>query len=205
MVTADLPFQQKGKPVGQFIAEVCRGKPKAPADISNVPNDLSDIILWAMHHEVAQRCQSAKELRQALEKVHASLEGEEADLPTCPPESPEIDRLIAEAWKEHKSQALELALKNIIAHFPDQPKGYCSLAEFYNKQLLVRQAIQVLEEGRRRCLKDSKLLMNLAAGYYATKQQQRALDTLREASRLSLLPDMKERINVLLNAWGRKA
>jgi len=194
MVTGRLPFDPFNgtrRPKGPMMygREICRGNPPAPTAVADVDTDLSRMILKAMHHDVRQRCQSAQELGDALEDLQARLS---------------VDSAIAAAWKEPDSAARERCLREIVNRFPRSPNGHRNLAWFLNGQLRVPEALAALEEGRVQCRDCGELLVDLALAYERVGKARQAIDTLEEARRKGLPPDVEQRTKALLTAWRRR-
>jgi eukaryotic-like serine/threonine-protein kinase len=184
------PFDGQGRPKAPLTygREICRGHPATPADVVGVDRELSDIVIRAIDCDVNQRCQSAQELREALEAFYARYSVADA---------------ISAARKETDPVVRERLLQDILRRFPRNPEGYRNLAWFYNSQSRFPEAVKSLEEGAIHCPKCGGLLFDLALGYHRTGQIQRAIDTMEEARRQALPPDVQGRAALLLKTWRR--
>ena len=186
------PWRPDGTPKAplEFADDVCNGPlPPAPQDIADVERELSDIVVSAMSREVNRRYQSARELGDALEDLQARLS---------------VDSAIAAAWKEPDSAARERCLREIVNRFPRSPNGHRNLAWFLNGQLRIPEAVAALEEGRVQCRDCGELLVDLALAYDRVGKARQAIDTLEEARRKGLPPDVEQRTKPLLTAWRRR-
>jgi len=115
-----------------------------------------------------------------------------------------VDSAIAAAWKEPDSAARERCLREIVNRFPRSPNGHRNLAWFLNGQLRIPEAVAALEEGRVQCRDCGELLVDLALAYDRVGKARQAIDTLEEARRKGLPPDVEQRTKPLLTAWRRR-
>ncbi len=186
------PFDEAGKAKAPLVygREICRGEAQAPAGITDVDKELSDIVVKAMHRQVDCRYQSMQELRETLESFHSRIS---------------VDGAIAAAWMKEEPVVRERELREVVRRFPKDPKGYRNIAWFYNGQVRFPDAVKALEQGRVNCPGCGELMVDLALAYNQVGHGQRAVETLKDARQCILTPDMQKRTTVLLNTWRRKS
>jgi serine/threonine protein kinase len=195
MVTGQLPFTPFDthgdvKPPARLYKEICAGRVESPANVANTDRALSDVVMRAIHRDPRKRYQTADELRRALEAVRDNS-------------SP--DAAIAAAWAQANPENQHRGLRDVVARFPTDARGYRNIAWYYNGQARLADAVLALEQGRAKCPPSAELILELAIEYSQIGHAAKALETLEEAKSLGLPPEMRQRVSALLRSWrGRR-
>jgi serine/threonine protein kinase len=185
------PFDETGRLKDEYpyLQEIGRGNAPTPSEVANVDDTLSAVVVRAMHHDVGERCQTVRELREGLAQCCALVS---------------VDSLIASALKQDDQDARERALREVVKRFPRDARPYRNLAWFYNGQHRFRDARQVLEEARKHCPQCGELVIELADSLMQTGDVREAVKMLQEAPRAAMPSQVQRRADMLLKACHKK-
>jgi tetratricopeptide (TPR) repeat protein len=138
------------------MADLIRGSEATPAHevVSTVPKSLSDLIRKALRKDPDQRFRTAEEMRDALRRFRTSPD----DL---------VDKEIStiRSLAGISSADLESRLKNVIERYPEAPRAYQELGEFYNGCQRFSDAVPVFIRGIECNPTHAHLHLDLALAY----------------------------------------
>jgi serine/threonine protein kinase len=182
------PFDEFGRPKAPLVygREICEGNALAPSEFAGIDDELSLVVLKAIHRKPKKRFRTMMEFRAALESIHSRLV---------------IIKTINAAWKTVDQSTIEESLRDVIKKFPEKQEGYRNLGWFLNKQGRYAETMRLLEEGKIKCTLCGELLFDLAQVYHKTGDWHRAVETLKAAQSESLPNHMAQQCSLLLRVW----
>jgi len=194
ILTGRLPFS--GKDQDEIMNNVCNKEPIPPTEIDrNIDNKISQIVLKALKKDPEERYRTASEFLKDI-KFYRNKK-DVGDL---------LNLSIAEAWdlfRDGKIRETEEKLKKTLAEYPNNPYGYLSLGEFYNRCEQYALAIDVFNEGIK-VIPNQLLYRDLAISLYQKGRVKEAIESLQEAIALGLEDTVKWRATNLLRLWESK-
>lgn len=186
MVTGRLPFGNKNSPMGT-MADLIRTSEPLPAHevFSDVPKSLSELIRKALRKDPKQRFKTAEEMRDSLRRFRTSPD----DL---------VDKEISQirALAGTSSVDLEARLKDVIKRYPEAPRAYQELGEFYNGSQRFGDAVPIFERGIECNPTHACLRLDLALAYKGLGRNAEFARCLKEA--VDLDRSFERYANVLL-------
>ena len=196
MLTGQLPFD--GESLGDIIDNICNKDPDPPMSINpQIDERLNKIILKAMSRNIDKRYKMASELSKAIENYKQGIEDEE-EL---------IDRYIAETgelFSTDKLREAEKRLKELLEKYPNNPKSYLSLGEFYNRCQRYLDAIKIFEMGTHKRQDYALFYRDMALSLYQVGSKKEAAYNLKKAIELGLEPSLEKHAVKLLELWERR-
>ena len=196
LVTGHLPFPLPPGNVAQGVeaikAAILHDDPIPPTKHNpKIDERLNSIILRGLEKKVANRFQSAQEMRIALE---AHLRGEDY-----------IDVKISrgrELIKEKKEAEAATLLTEVLQQFPNKAEAYLLLGEISTRGVKPVKAEEILRRGIAKCPAHGVLHFNLAMVLNAQKKRTEAISVLEKAIQLGLGRLAPVADNLLTN-WKR--
>ncbi|NJD10209.1 MAG: hypothetical protein FIB01_07125 [Gemmatimonadetes bacterium] len=193
MVTGHLPFGDLSTPMGVIVDRIRRGEiPPPRAHRPDIPEELQRIVLKAMEHRPEDRFHSAEEMIENLEawrlggakaKVNEELEAARELLSSMEP-----------------PPGAEGKLRGLVAKYPDDPRAYQYLGEYYNRCQRPGDAISAFQEGLKRAPQDALLHWDLALSLQRKGKKVEAAASLEQAIALGLDASMQRHAHMLLKA-----
>ena len=192
MVTGRIPFGDMTTPVGLIVDNIRRGDIIPPRDLRpDIPEELERIILKAMERNLERRFQSPEEM---IESLQAWRRG------TTPKVNEELEAARELMSSMEPPPGAEQKLKGLLAKYPDDPKAYQYLGEYYNRCERPGDAIAVFQEGLKRAPKNGLLHWDLALSYQRRGQKADAAASLERAMALGLDASLQRHASMLLKA-----
>lgn len=197
MLTGELPFT--GKTSYEVEHKICTASPKQPIEInSKIDQKLNQIIMKTIAKEPEKRYQSAENLLRALRFYRSGKDEEEE----------EIDKSVFEIQEQFisgKCKALEAEkkIKDLIVKYPQKPKSFIALGEFYNRCQRYQDAIRAFNKAIERKPDFALAYRNIALSLFATGQKNDAIANLKKALKLGLEQSIEKHALKLLELWGK--
>jgi serine/threonine protein kinase len=191
MVTGKLPFF--GDSIGKIVDNIRSKKPIPPNKVKpEIDEKLGRIILKAMSRDVNKRYQTAAELLKAIKDYEKSIDEEN------------VIRLLSSAWDLFhfdKIKKVENELRQLVKKYPQSPRAYQGLGEFYNRCQRYQNAIKVFKQGIEINPDYAMLYRDMALSLYAIDCKQQAIETLRNAIELGLEKTLAKHAKNILSYW----
>ena len=190
MVTGRLPLGGLGIPLGAMVNIILNAEITPPREHRpEIPEELESIILRALRREPADRFGSADEMMQHLrawregesDSVDAELEAARALLSSMEPAPDAEDKL-----------------KDLLDRFPDEPKAFQYLGEYYNRCQRYGDAIVIFEQGLSRVPDSALLHWDLALAYQKKGQKEEARRNIEQAMSLGLDASLQRHAAMML-------
>jgi serine/threonine protein kinase len=190
MVTGQLPFGNKGTPPGTMFDLIRGSEPIAAHEVvAEVPKSLSDLIRKAMHKDPEQRFRTAEEMRDALKRFR-----------TSPDDLIEKEISTIRSMPGLSSADLESSLRDLTKRYPDSPKVYQELGEFYNGCQRFTDAVPVFKRGIESNPTHAHLQLDLALAYKGLGRNSEFAACLKKAVELD--HSFRRYADVLLSTVG---
>jgi len=187
MVTGQLPFGNKLTPYGTMSDLIRGSEPRAVHElVTGVPKGLSDIIRKALRKDPEQRFRTAEEMRDALKRIR-----------TSPDDLIEKDIATIRSLPGLPSADLESGLKDLVSRYPNSPKVYQELGEFYNGCQRYSDAVPIFKRGIESNSTHAQLRLDLALAYKGLGQNTEFTACLKTAVELD--NSLKRFADVLLS------
>jgi serine/threonine-protein kinase len=195
ILTGRLPFS--GRNQDELMDRICKEDPIPPIEIDeNIDDKTNQIVLKALKKSPEDRYRTASEFLKAIKYYRNKKSANDL-----------LDLSIAEAWdlfRDGRLRETEEKLKKILEEYPDNPKSYLSLGEFYNRSEQYDLAIKAFNEGIKVVPNHPLLYRDLAISLHQKGQIKEAIEALKKAISLGLEDTVKRQANNLLNLWEGK-
>ncbi|HEC93281.1 MAG TPA: serine/threonine-protein kinase, partial [Candidatus Atribacteria bacterium] len=201
MVTGKLPFGDAYQEVIKNLNNP-RFKVDSPKeyireynkDIDDVViEEINNIILKAIDSDLTRRHKTIDELYQEIDNILEKLEKPKEDFELCIKEAKKLRNIGQTAKAERK-------YKEVLKNFPNNPRSYYYLSEFYNYVRIPYKAKNILSEGIKRFPGSSLLHYNLALTLREIEDP-KALKELEKAIEIGLPEKVEKTAKLLLMAW----
>ncbi|HDK26445.1 MAG TPA: serine/threonine-protein kinase [Candidatus Atribacteria bacterium] len=201
MVTGKLPFGDAYQEVIKNLNNP-RFKVDSPKEyIREYNKDIDDVvieevdnmILKAIGLDLTRSYKTIDELYQEINDILERLEKPKEDFELCIKEAKKLRNIGQTAKAERK-------YKEVLKNFPNNPRSYYYLSEFYNYVRIPYKAKNILSEGIKRFPGSSLLHYNLALTLHETEDP-KALKELEKAIEIGLPEKVEKTAKLLLMAW----
>jgi serine/threonine protein kinase len=192
MVTGRIPFGDLTTPLGVVVNNICAGPIRPPREYRpDLPVELERIILKALERRVEDRFRTPDDMldtlrawrRGSVSKVNEELEAARELMSSMEP-----------------PPGAEEKLKRLLAKYPDDPKAYQYLGEYYNRCERPGDAIAVFQDGLKRAPDNALLHWDLALSYQRKGRKADAAAALERALTLGLDASLQRHASMLLKA-----
>lgn len=197
MLTGELPFS--GRTSYEVEHKICTGSPKQPKEINPEINDkMNRIILKAIEKEPNKRYQTAESLLKAIESYRKGKDEYED----------EIDKHIFETQElfisgKYKALEAEKKLKELIDKYPQSPKSYIGLGEFYNRCQRYHDAIRAFNKAIELNPSFALAYRDIALSLCAISQKSDAIASMKKALKLGLERSIEKHALKLMELWDK--
>ncbi len=190
MVTGHLPFGTMNMPVGKVVDLIRRGEFTPPREHRpDIPEALERVILRSLAREVPDRYPGAREM---MEELQAWREGK-GDQVTA-----ELEAARELLSSREPAPEAESKLKALLDQYPDEPRAYQYLGEYYNRCQRYGHAISTFREGLKRHPDCALLHWDLALAHQKKGQKREAAAALERAMELGLDASLQRHAAMLL-------
>ena len=200
MVTGKLPFGDSSEALRNLNDTQFKVVPpegyirKYNKDIDDaVIKEVNNIILKAIDSDSTRRHKTIDELYQEIDNILEKLEKPKEDFELCIKEAKKLRNIGQTAKAERK-------YKEVLKNFPNNPRSYYYLSEFYNYVRIPYKAKNILSEGIKRFPGSSLLHYNLALTLREIEDP-KALKELEKAIEIGLPEKVEKTAKLLLMAW----
>jgi tetratricopeptide (TPR) repeat protein len=192
MVAGIIPFGDLRTPVGVIVDNIRRADIRPPRQCRpDIPEGLERIIMKALERPPDNRFRTPDEMLESLQawrrgttsKVNEELEAAREFLSSMEP-----------------PPGAEGKLKGLVAKYPDDPRAYQYLGEYYNRCQRPGDAIGAFQAGLKRAPQDALLHWDLALSLQQKGRKAEAASSLERAIALGLDASMQRHAHMLLKA-----
>ncbi|OGO07223.1 MAG: hypothetical protein A2Y61_02855 [Chloroflexi bacterium RBG_13_60_13] len=178
MLTGSLPFGDMDTPPGSLIDLIRDAEPVPPAEVSTeIPTALNEIVMRALRKRASERFPSAEEMYEALKRFReASRSQVDQDIAS-------IRELLSRPGDPCEA---EERLRELVAKYPNDPRGRQYLGEFYNRCQRYEEAIATFKRGIELEPENALLHWDLALAYRGAGKRGAAAGCLEKAIALGL-------------------
>ena len=196
MLTGRLPFF--GESIGDTIDNIRKNSPAPPIEFNpDIDDRLNKIILKAINREVAGRYNTAEELLKAIRAFRQGIDEDDEYIGKYLSEAQELLRL-------DNVKDAEKKLKELVKEYPDSPKSYLGLGEFYNRCQRYRDAIKMFKKGISFDPGYALFYRDMALSLSALGSGKEAIDSLKKAVELGLETSLEKHAVKLLELWEKE-
>lgn len=194
MITGELPTYRKN--IEELIN--ARIEPLPASELNpEVDRRLNSIIMKMIAKDPEKRYQAAREVRNALTNYYQGID----------PENEDIERTVIDiedmVFNSQIKQA-EKAYKRLIEQYPDNPKAYLYLGEFFNSCQRHAEAVHIFEKGIAIEPIYALLYRDLALALKNLRRTPEAVDALKKALHIGLERNLEGHACNLLALWERE-
>jgi tetratricopeptide (TPR) repeat protein len=197
MLAGRLPFGSKGTPLKEMINLICGTADPVPVcDLRpEIPPGLAAIVARTLQKNSRERFQSAREMREAIERFESGAEDEiEGEM-----------RAAREMLRDLQQVGLvEDKLLGLAARYPQNARVYQHLGEFYNRYQRYEDGVRAFQQGLELDPANALLHWDLALAFQRMGRRREALASLEKALSLPLGAGLRRHAEVLLKALRRR-
>ncbi len=192
MVTGVIPFGDMRTPVGVIVDNIRRAEIRPPRKHRpDIPEELDGIIMKALERHLERRFRTPDEMLE-------SLQGWRRGATSKANEELEAARELMSSLEP--PPGAEEKLKGLLAKYPEDPKAYQYLGEYYNRCQRHGDAISVFREGLKHAPENALLHWDLALSYQRRGQNAEAAASLERAMALGMDASLQRHASMLLKA-----
>lgn len=195
MMTGTLPFI--GDSIGATIDKIRNEMPVRPMDVNHdIDERLNRIILKAINRDLKERYSSAEEFLKSIRLYRRGIDEEDEY----------IDKALSEMHELFRLDKIKEAEKKIVAltkQYPQKPKCYLGLGEFYNRCQRYREAIKVFKKGLEIDSDSALFYRDMALSLHATGSHEKAIESLKRAIKLGMEQSLERHAVSLLKHWEK--
>ncbi len=203
MLTGKLPFVELTSSgdvnIKKTIDKIYYEDPVPPAQINkDVDEELNAIILKAIDKNNSGRYPTARALLDEL-RIYAGcgkFDKERRDIGVRVEAGLELLRF-------GRFEKAEEKFKEIVTEYPDNPKSYLALGEFYNRCQRCKEAVSVFKRGLRLEADSALLYRDMAFSLHKIGSLKQAIAALKKAIELGLETNLKRQAKSVLTAWEK--
>jgi len=159
---------------------------------------LARFRLKAIERESNKRYQTAESLLKAIRSYRKGRDEDED----------EIDKYVFETQElfisgKFKTSEAEKKLKELIDKYPQTPKSYIGLGEFYNRCQRYQDAIRVFNKAIELNPKFAMAYRDMALSLHTVGQRNDAIANMRKALKLGLEQSIEKHALKLMELWDK--
>lgn len=198
MITGELPY--KGRTIYELEEKILRSSPKNPREINpNIDEKISKIIMKAIEREPNNRYQTADSLLKAIKSFKDGKDEDEDEINKCIFETQEF--FISGKFK---TSEVEIKLKELINKYPQNPRTYIGLGEFYNRCQKYQDAIKNFSKAIELNSKFAMAFRDKALSLYMIGKQNDAIKNMRTALKLGLEKSIEKHALKIMELWEKE-
>ena len=196
MATGRLPFGDNVTSIGE-MADLIRVGSHVPAHevCPDIPVPLSKVIDCALCKQPAKRFSSAREMEDALVKCMKKPDAIEQEMAA-------VRELMS---RPECNDDVEAKLRKLVVKYPQNPKAYLYLGEFYNRGQRPLDAIEAFQKGLQLDPQNALLHWYSALAAQGLGRQRDAVMHLNKALALDLDPSLRRFAETLLRSLKSNA